>query len=211
MKRDNLIKKELEEFCIFLQNEGYKVDNSVINIFLNPKPVISRALFIEDDDVVEIFTDGSVINNGKRNAKGGYGVYINDCEKYSFNYEEEFEQGPATNQKTELLAIHESINIIRRRGYNNILIYSDSMYSINCIMKWSKNWIKNNWKTANGQDVKNKYIIKDIMKNIKDSGKNISFSHVRSHRKEPSNKRSKEHRLWLGNFNADLLAKQGMK
>jgi len=35
-------------------------------------------------------------------------------------------------------------------------IYTDSTYVKNGITKWVHEWLKNNWKTSNGTDVKNK-------------------------------------------------------
>jgi ribonuclease HI len=80
------------------------------------------------------------------------------------------------------------------------------MYSINCIDKWSKNWIKNNWKNAKGENVKNQDIIKSIL-TIKSSITNhnisISFNHIFSHLQEPSDNQSLQYMLWYGNKKVD--------
>ena len=88
------------------------------------------------------------------------------------------------------------------------MICTDSMYSINCIEKWCKSWLKNNWKNAKGQDVKNQDIIKSILEyqtNITSKNLNITlkFKHVFSHTKQPSDKDSLQYKLWYGNKKVD--------
>jgi ribonuclease HI len=82
------------------------------------------------------------------------------------------------------------------------------MYSINCITKWSSNWIKNKWKNSKGEDVKNQDTIKTILdykKSIGESGKDIEieFKHVFSHTEEPGDKNSHAYFLWYGNNYVD--------
>jgi ribonuclease HI len=36
-----------------------------------------------------------------------------------------------------------------------LTVNTDSKFLINCIESWIKNWKRNGWKTASGQDVKN--------------------------------------------------------
>lgn len=93
----------------------------------------------------------------------------------------------------------------------NIIVCTDSMYSVNCITKWASKWEKNNWKTANGSDVKNEELIKNILKLYKYFGDNnikISFKHVFSHLKEPSTKNSLDYLLWYGNNEVDKKINQ---
>ena len=44
----------------------------------------------------------------------------------------------------------------------NVIIYSDSMYTINCITKWVVGWERRGWKTTTGEPVKNVEIIKRL-------------------------------------------------
>jgi hypothetical protein len=76
------------------------------------------------------------------------------------------------------------------------------MYSIKCIDTWSRNWVKNNWKNAKGEPVKNKEIIMDILNYKKDIEKEnieINFKHIFSHTKCPEEKDSLQYFLWKGN------------
>ena len=91
---------------------------------------------------VNVFTDGSSINNGKKNMyhSGGIGVYIEDTK------EEISEKvlGKITNNICELKACILAIkSILKRNGNYSINIYTDSEYVINSITKWAFNWEKN--------------------------------------------------------------------
>lgn len=112
---------------------------------------------------------------------------------------------PSTNNYAELFSIYFSLQIVslnKNLFENNIIIYSDSMYSIKCITLWSKNWLKNSFKTASGKDVLNKDLIISILDLLKNIG-NITFKHVFSHQTEPDDKSSFQHFLWNYNNIAD--------
>lgn len=158
-----------------------------------------------------IFTDGGCKKNGKSNAIAGYSVFFTDDEDsvlYKFNTTKNVLIDP-TNNKAELSGIKyifqtidENIDIFKNK---NVIICTDSMYCINCIEKWAKNWQKNNWLNAKGEPVKNQDIIKKII-NLKDKLNDviqIKFKHVFSHLKEPEDKLSLQYKLWYGNKKVD--------
>ena len=124
---------------------------------------------------INIYTDGACINNGKKNAKAGIGIYISD----DFTISEKL-IGLPTNQRAELYAILKALLVIDILNYKNINIYTDSMYSINCITKWVKGWKKNGWKDSKKKDVKNKDLIDNIDK-IYSKYNHIHFNHVEAH------------------------------
>ena len=85
------------------------------------------------------------------------------------------------------------------------IICTDSMYSINCIDKWSKSWSKNGWKNNKGQDVKNKELIQGILNSQESINQDIKiiFKHVPAHMQEPNDKKSLEWIMWYGNNKVD--------
>lgn len=153
-----------------------------------------------DDSTNYVYTDGSCINNGKKNASGGYGVFFGDNDKKNISTRME---GKTTNNKAELQAILESLKVIKNLKQKYFIV-SDSKYSINCVTKWNKNWIKNNWKTSKGTDVSNKDIIQGILKLMEVV--DVEYIHVNSHKTPPTNKNSIEYKHWYGNHMADKLA-----
>ncbi len=160
--------------------------------------------YIESNDkkTIEIFTDGSF---KKKNGigKAGIGIFFGDNDPR--NVSKLLDIDSPSNNKAELTAIKTALKITKN---DNIpcIIYSDSEYSINSVTKWYKNWIKNDWKTSTGKDVKNIKIIKSIIKYL--DGRQVEFIHVRSHTNEPSNKNTRKYFEWYGNDQADHLAQK---
>lgn len=84
---------------------------------------------------IVVYTDGSCIFNGKRNAIGGYGVYFpnGDYENVSEPLTKKpespdtdpIETLTVTNNRAELMAILTALNIVKK---DNLLIYTDSKY-----------------------------------------------------------------------------------
>lgn len=150
-------------------------------------------IFGEKKEDLIIYTDGACSNNGKSTAKAGIGVYSKDKLKIS-----ERIVGKQTNQRAELYAILRALTIVNISKYNRITIYTDSQYSIDCLTKWIKQWIKNGWKDKKNHDVKNKDIIKPIY-SILSCNANIILTHIRAH-----TGKTDEHSV--GNSIADKLA-----
>ena len=61
----------------------------------------------------------------------------------------------ATNNCGEIEAVTEAIKIARDNGISRLNIILDSEFTKNCIEKWMPNWRNNNWRKANGEEVKN--------------------------------------------------------
>jgi ribonuclease HI len=175
------------------------------------KDLNTQAYELRDENIF-VFTDGNCKNNGKAKSRGGYGVYFTNNEDSIFhelNTARLVIKEP-TNQKAELMAIEKLFEIMNDKKElfgreKTVIVGTDSMYSINCIEKWSKNWLRNNWKTAKGEDVKNAEIIKSILELKNKCLCKINFRHIRSHMSPPGNKETLEYMLWEGNFNVDRM------
>jgi len=97
---------------------------------------------------VNIYTDGACRGNP---GDGGWGVLI----EYE-NVSKEYFGGElnTTNNKMELKAAIEGLKALKEPCIVNLT--TDSKYVMQGITQWIDNWQKNNWKTANKKDVKNK-------------------------------------------------------
>ena len=148
---------------------------------------------LENPTYVE--TDGACTNNGKINAKAGFGVYFSEgdprniSQKVSSNYNQ-------TNNIAELLAIYSALNILKDdiKIGKKVIIYTDSEYCIGVItgkMKATKNL--------------------ELIKNIKLLyGPRVRFVHINSHiDKKLWPEADKKH--FYGNFKADELATNAIK
>jgi ribonuclease HI len=127
-----------------------------------------------------------------------------------------------TNNQCELGALDYAFKLIVRywRELSEIgkiiKLVSDSEYSIKAISVWIVQWKKNNWKTSNGETVKNRELIESIdtsMSRIKvinseleDNKKiRVKLIHVNSHQ-VPDWQDKFKYSIWFGNYVADGLS-----
>lgn len=100
-------------------------------------------------DNVTIYTDGACSGNP---GPGGWGAILmyKDTKKEISGGKKD-----TTNNIMELTAVIEALKLLKYPCEVNL--YSDSAYVVNAFLQnWIVNWQKNNWKTADKSDVKNK-------------------------------------------------------
>ena len=170
---------------------------------------------------IVIFTDGSCLNNGQKDPKGGWAfITLMPAENKRYSIDKEFYgavkqkndipqpylwqiqdttvyiRDKITNNKCEFIAIAKAIEYYRNLKIENILtIYSDSEYCMNCLTTLINGWISSGWKKADGKPVKNVGYIKYI---VSIGNGKVLFVHVEAHT-EIFNKR------------VDTLAKRGAR
>uniref|UniRef100_A0A8C5K438 Ribonuclease H1 n=1 Tax=Jaculus jaculus TaxID=51337 RepID=A0A8C5K438_JACJA len=96
--------------------------------------------------------------------------------------------GRQTNQRAE---IHAAQNI------SKLVLYTDSMLTINEITNWVQGWKKNGWRTSAGKDVINKEVFVELDELTQ--GRDIQWMHIPGHSG------------FVGNEEADRLAREGAK
>lgn len=130
---------------------------------------------------MRVFTDGACSSNGRPGAKAGFAVWFPDHQSMSVSMKVPVDQAQ-TNQRAELSAIHQSTLILEENGFHDedIVIYTDSDYSINCLTKWITGWVARGWKTSAGGDVLHRDLIESTSKRLA-KFKSYRFVHVRSH------------------------------
>jgi ribonuclease HI len=157
---------------------------------------------IANSENINIYIDGSCINNGYPNAIAGYGVYFNNNDKRN-----EYARvvGKQTNNTGELTAFIRAIEIMYDElnktppPFNKINIYTDSEYVIKCAGPYGVKLSKNDWKTSTGKVPPNLKLIQRIHEIYIPFKKYINIHHVKAHtglNDEHSN----------GNAEADRLA-----
>ncbi|VVU95431.1 RNase H [seawater metagenome] len=159
---------------------GYKTDkikNKKIKKENNIKSTLGDNIKSTLGDNLEsynLYTDGSLIRK-KGDIYAGYGVYIPKLEiKRSFKLESQ-----KTNNRAELLAIFNAIEVFKKNKQVLLNIYTDSKYSILIFTKTGEKYEKNNYKDSKNNDVKNKDLVKYANKLKKKY--NLNFIHIRSH------------------------------
>ncbi|GAC78848.1 MULTISPECIES: ribonuclease HI [Gordonia] len=104
---------------------------------------------------VEISTDGACLGNP---GPGGWGAILRygDVEKEISGSEPD-----TTNNRMELMAAIKALNALTRPS--TVILYTDSSYVRNGITKWVAGWVRNGWKTASKQPVKNADLWQDLI------------------------------------------------
>ena len=130
---------------------------------------------------MRVFTDGACSHNGRPGAKAGYAVWFPD--RVELNESARVPEGHSqTNQRAELMAIARAVIILDEKGFqdSDVVIYTDSDYSISCLTRWLPGWIARNWKTSVGGDVLHRDLIEATSRRLS-KFKSHRFIHVRAH------------------------------
>jgi ribonuclease HI len=162
---------------------------------------------------ISVFTDGSCLNNGKKNSVGAIGIFFSDNDPDNIGQAIDNEGNKITNQTMELLACIQAFKIIADKNkttpFNTVYVYTDSTYLINSMTKWYSGWEANGWKNSKNKEVENKDLIQ-LLYGLKSKFITI-FKHIRSHQDEPTDKNSDKYKIWYGNYMADKLATNASK
>ena len=103
---------------------------------------------MESDSLIKIYTDGACSGNP---GPGGWGVFIENSGNVT---ELSGRDENTTNNRMELKAVIEALKFFTINS--ELTIHTDSKYVMDGASRWIINWKKNNWKTAQKKDVKNK-------------------------------------------------------
>ena len=132
---------------------------------------------------VIIYTDSACSGN---TCPGGWGTIL----MYKDNKKEiSGGQENTTNNIMELTAVIEGLKLLKFPCI--VHVYSDSAYVVNAFnQNWVNNWIKNNWKTSDKKDVKNKELWQELVALTKTH--KVIFHKVKGHADNEFNNRCDE-------------------
>lgn len=126
-----------------------------------------------DADEVVVYTDG-----GCDYARGGVGAWA-----FIARVPGELplrKVGTAvntTNNQMEMQAVIEALSVLEIG--RKVVIYADSEYVIKGITQWSRNWVRNGWKTKDGGPVKNVELWQPLLDLYRLH--TVRFVHVKGH------------------------------
>ncbi|RCX07063.1 ribonuclease H family protein [Marinomonas foliarum] len=130
---------------------------------------------------INVYADGSCLNNGKEGASGGWAfIILNGSETIKVSGREE----GTTNNRMELMAVIRAIEFLSN-SKADLTIYLDSQYVKDGCEQWLLKWKCNNWLTSSKRPVKNKDLwiqLDALLGNI-----NVSFQKVKAHSDHPIN------------------------
>jgi ribonuclease HI len=145
-----------------------------------------------------VYIDGSCINNGKVNARAGYGVFFdyNDARN-----ESGVVKGKQSNNTGELTALIRALEILKKdiEDKKSINIYTDSEYVIKCSGSYGAKLAKNNWKTESDKVPPNLKLLQKIYELYSPHKKTTKIHYIKAHT-DLQDKHS------IGNSEADKLA-----
>ncbi|XP_037668652.1 ribonuclease H1 isoform X2 [Choloepus didactylus] len=147
-----------------------------------------------EGDFVVVYTDGCCSSNGRRRARAGIGVYWGPGHPLNVGIRL---PGRQTNQRAEIHAACKAIEQAKAQNINKLVLYTDSMFTINGITNWVQGWKNNGWRTSTGKEVINKEDFVELERLTQDM--DIQWVHVPGHSG------------FTGNEEADRLAREGAK
>lgn len=148
----------------------------------------SRKMFFVHSELMKsilIFSDGACSGNP---GPGGWAAVIATPEGEVTELGGKKDQ--TTNNEMELKATIEALKKVRNVELP-VFFYTDSTYVIRGITQWVWGWIRNGWKTAEGNDVSNQALWKELSKLTMDRKKTgpVTWLYSRGHVGTPGNER----------------------
>ena len=135
------------------------------------------------EEKVIIYTDGACSGNPGPGGWGAILMYKSAKKEISGGMKN------TTNNIMEITAVIEALKCLKDES--DVQVYSDSAYTVNAFKQgWIYNWMKNGWKTANKEPVKNKELwqeLYDLTKKHK-----VEFIKVKGHADNEFNNRCDE-------------------
>ena len=178
--KSDSVKKENSEVDINNYIENKNLENKNVN--LENKNVKDKKVS-EIEKAVIIYTDGACSGNP---GAGGYGsviIYRGVRKEISDGFKK------TTNNRMELLAVIEALNLLKRSC--DVQLYSDSKYVTDAINKgWIINWKKKNWRRGEKNPVANIDLWEKL--DVLLSKHNVTFNWVKGHAGNVNNERCDE-------------------
>lgn len=151
--------------------------------------------------MINVYIDGACSNNGKEDAKAGYGIYFG---KNDDRNESNVVIGKQTNNTGELTAFVRVLEILNDEINNkeDINIYIDSEYVIKCATTFGKKLAENEWRTSNNKKPPNVELVKKAYE-LYSNTTTVKLHHIDAHTNNTD-----EHSI--GNKEADKLANKAI-
>ena len=132
---------------------------------------------------VVVYTDGACSSNGRKNSQASWACWFPGHPEWS--RADRVEGEVQSNNRGEMGGILEAFkSVVAHLGEGtreiDMLIYTDSEYSKNCLTRWVPGWIRKGWKTATGGPVQNRDLIEAVMA-LQPQFKSSTFEYVKAH------------------------------
>lgn len=106
-----------------------------------------------------LFIDGACSNNGAASPRGGCGVVYSSIHEASgialpLEKDGKVQTSNRAELRAALLAI--GLRLWSGEGFDTVVLACDSEYVVRGVTEWLPKWERNGWKTARGEEVKNR-------------------------------------------------------
>jgi ribonuclease HI len=139
--------------------------------------------------IIHVYTDGACSGNP---GPGGWGFAIIDKNKDEIVVSKSGRDKNTTNNKMELTAALNALtymhNEFQKRGITDveILLHTDSAYTMNSMSIWAHSWKKNGWKKKDKKPIENPDLIIPLYKLCHESNLKVTFVKVKAHQTKGS-------------------------
>lgn len=137
-------------------------------------------------NTLHVWTDGSCLGNGTNTAVSALGAFYGEHDVR--NYASLLKLDKHTNNRAELAAI--LYVLVMDFESQDLVIHTDSRYSIDCLTKYYTRWDQNGWLTSKGTPVESATMMKfmlNIMRKRRSMGLDTQLLYVKAHDKDPGN------------------------
>jgi ribonuclease HI len=137
---------------------------------------------LDNDDTVDIFTDGACSGNP---GPGGWAAILRwrGTEKELSGF-----AADTTNNRMEMMAAIQGLEALRRGV--RARLYTDSTYLSDGITQWIERWKRNGWRTAAKKPVKNEDLWRRLDAALQ--GHDVEWHWVKGHSGHAENERADE-------------------
>ncbi|KAK1640140.1 ribonuclease H-like domain-containing protein [Colletotrichum phormii] len=139
-----------------------------------------------------IYTDGSCLDNGDAEARGGYAFYfkpVRGSDKsglVAMKLEDKGLDGLTYRHTSNRAELRAALAALRYKswwseGLKSLVIATDSSYVVNSATDWARSWISKGWRTSRGEGVKNRDLWEALLLAVEmlhDHGVNVHFWHI---------------------------------
>lgn len=132
---------------------------------------------------IRIYSDGACSGNP---GPGGWGAIL-ECDRPKAEKEISGGEANTTNNRMELLAVISALELLREPC--DVTVFTDSSYVCDAFRKrWIDGWLRNGWKTAAKEPVKNMELWQRMLQAM--NGHKVAWEWVRGHNGHPQNERA---------------------
>jgi ribonuclease HI len=130
---------------------------------------------------IAVYCDGSCTNNGKAEARAGYGIYVLRDGREIHSHSARVPSGdPQTNQRAELYAIQYALNYVGESGVK-ANIFTDSKYAIDCLQTWAPAWEAAGWRKSDKKPILHLDLIQPTIELFRSLGPTVQLKHIVGH------------------------------